>query len=81
MQHYTKLVRQIMRKHGKSTIYTNKHKNTRTVKCYENIRGNRNMIHEIKTELGKLGIDFSIKKLHNSPYGNSIIVTVPMQQM
>ena len=85
MQHYTKAVRAIMRKHGKQPVYTNKYKTTRTVKCYAVYAGNGDdtaMINEIKTELGKLNIEFVVKVTQTyRMLPKSIIVQVPMQAM
>jgi hypothetical protein len=83
---YTKLVRKVMKKHGKSRIYTNRLNDARTVKCYafDTDTDTNNMITEIDNELAKLNINFVIRKRKNDIFHNtctldSIIVEVPYQ--
>lgn len=78
----TKIVRAIMRKFGKESVFTNKYEKCRTVKCYVG-RGLRNkeMVKAIAKTLGALGVDFSIKETNAyAPWAHngSIIVRVPL---
>jgi hypothetical protein len=80
---YTLLVRKVMRKFGKSCIYTNKHVNSRTIKCYTSLVPNNDikMMKKITKKLTKLNIKFEIRERQNDGMFDSIIVEVPMQQL
>jgi hypothetical protein len=81
----TKQVRKIMRTHGRSTIYTNKLVNNRTIKCYANQfepEVNDTMIAEIKKRLTADNIPHTIY-YHSTEsfYGDvtAIIVRIPKE--
>lgn len=76
----TRVIREIMRKHGHRDIYTNKYKNCRTVKCYSNPRTNTKMFKELMTELKQHGMEFEIK-ITKAPYKWStagVVIRVPI---
>jgi len=70
----TKQVRSIMRNHNISTIYTNKNKNSHTVKCYmpsDAVRSQA-LLNDIKQQVSADNIKISNISYHKIP---SIIVT------
>ena len=79
----TKQVRAIMRKHGKTSIWTNKLKNNRTVKCYGSAFHNSAMIVDITNSLVKQNIPHVIR--YGATIDNiylkvqSIIVEIPKE--
>lgn len=89
----TKLVRKIMRKHDRSgcfanwNLYTNKHKNSRTVKCYGtgNVAGQQAMINEIETALVNAGVYDAQCRVLQPPKGPwssglpSVIIQLPLE--
>jgi hypothetical protein len=76
----TKLIRAIMRKFGRTEIWTNKYKTCRTVKCYVGKR-NAEMEKSIAKKLGAAGVKFSIKTIPGYAMWarDSFIVTVPLE--
>jgi hypothetical protein len=66
---YTKIVRQIMRKYGKTQIWVDTHSRLRSVKCYEARHGDNRMIDELTKTLDKLGIKYKIKLEQPPRYG------------
>lgn len=79
----TRLVRKIMRKHGLITIFTNKYKTCRTVKCYGNIHHSKmqNMVKEIEARLGEIGVDYKVKHTDWDTYPllPGIIIRIPFE--
>jgi hypothetical protein len=80
----TKIVRQIMREHGKTMIYSNTYKTQRSVKCYAGRDGldvvNTAMLRRIKRALSRRGVASSAKVLPALGVfrSDSIIVTLPL---
>lgn len=78
----TLIVRQIMRKHNKSRVFTNLYDTCRTVKCYARPSENAEMIAEIEETLSKQGVACSVKRIKHVAQGwgpfPSIIVRLPL---
>lgn len=78
---FTKLVRKVMREHGKRSVYTNKLKRGRTVKCYV---GDEHPIlaAEIRNALWAAGLKtYEIRwgpRMDWAP-GDSLIVEIPYE--
>jgi len=75
----TKLVRKILREQGFDIIYTNKLKNSRTVKTYLNGFGNPRIT--ISRALTENNVDFAIRTTRNNPRYNSLIIEILNNQI
>jgi hypothetical protein len=82
----TLIVREVMRRFGKTWLYTNKYKTMRTVKCYAGKpRNDIKMVEAIKRALKKVGIKPEIRQ---TSYFNerfyspmeSLIVQLPLKK-
>jgi hypothetical protein len=79
----TKIIRKVMREHGKTRIYTNKLKNGRTVKCYTDaIIIDYDLIADIKKALRDADYDYHVRLLEGDSWsiGDSLIVEVPFEK-
>lgn len=83
----TRLIRKIMRSHGKVTIWTNRLKNgNHTVKCNvyrDSKQKTLSMISDIRNALDNLNINYHVRTKSNSHWGwstevDSLIIEVPM---
>ena len=83
----TLIVREVMRKYGKTMIWTNKHKTMRSVKCLQSNRPankDRKMLDEILRALKKAKVTASYNlTFYGDHYGwgprDSIIIQLPLK--
>lgn len=77
----TLLVRCLMEAHGKDTVYTNKYKTCRSVKCYAGFEDNTALINSITEALNAAKIPFSVNCTASQNHGYtpaSLIIRLPL---
>ena len=81
MLNVAKIVRSIMKMHGKHMVFVNKYyTGTRTVKCYSRGNSDVNMIQHIEAVLKTFPVKSAIYKTNGSFYGGAgLIVKLPVQ--